>query len=145
MTDIFDAATRSRIMSSVPSKGTRPEIYVGEMLKTAGFKCQAQCADLPGHPDFVFARKKLAIFVNGCFWHWHGCSRCSMPSSNRTFWKKKIVGNVARDRKTRSSLHKLGWWYLTIWECNLNGGLSRCKRVLRQLKDRPPGEQTIRR
>ena len=132
-------------MSSVPSKGTRPEKYVAEMLKLAGFKCQAQRVDLPGRPDFAMPLKRVAIFVNGCFWHWHGCVRCSMPSTNRAFWKKKIYGNIARDRKSRSALHKLGWRYITIWECNLDGGLSRCKSALRQLKDRTPGGQTARR
>lgn len=120
-------------MSRVASKGTRPEILVAESLRTSGFKFQAQRFDLPGRPDFVVSRLKLAIFVNGCFWHWHGCSHCRMPSSNRAYWKKKIAGNVARDRRSHAELHQLGWRYVTIWECNMSDGLMRCRRVLRQL------------
>jgi DNA mismatch endonuclease, patch repair protein len=134
MADVFDSATRSWIMSRVTSKGTRPEALVAESLKVAGIKYQSHRADLPGCPDFVVARQKLAIFVNGCFWHWHGCSRCRMPSSNTVYWEKKIAGNVARDKMSRSELHRLGWRYVTVWECNLKDGLKRCVRALRLLK-----------
>jgi len=134
MTDVFDSATRSWIMSRVTSSDTRPEVFIAESLKAAGIRFQAHRADLPGHPDFVVASQKLAIFVNGCFWHWHGCPRCRMPASNRAYWKQKISRNVLRDKKSRSELHRLGWRYMTVWECNLKVGLKRCTRTLRLLK-----------
>ena len=133
MTDVFDAAKRSWIMSRVVSKGSRPEQFVAVSLKAAGLRLQTHRADLPGCPDFVIARSKLAIFVNGCFWHWHGCVRCRMPASNREYWTKKIERNVARDKRSRVELHRLGWRYVTIWECNLGDGLKRCTRMARIL------------
>lgn len=132
MTDVFDTAKRSWIMSRVMSKGTRPELSVAASLKAAGLRFQTHRADLPGCPDFVIARYKLAIFVNGCFWHWHGCARCRMPLSNRDYWERKITRNVARDRQSRTELHRLGWCYVTVWECNLGDGLKRCARMVRQ-------------
>jgi DNA mismatch endonuclease (patch repair protein) len=131
MADVFDTAKRSWIMSRVTSRGTKPEVFVAEALKVAGYRFQSHRIDLPGRPDFTINELKLAIFVNGCFWHWHGCARCRMPASNVAYWKKKIAGNIARDRRSRTELHRLGWRYLTIWECDLNGGLVRCRRVLR--------------
>ncbi len=130
MTDTFDPRMRSWIMSRVMSRGTTPERRVSEALKTAGLRFSMHREDLPGNPDFVFNRRRIAVFVNGCFWHWHGCARCRMPSANKRYWKHKIKKNVARDKKHRSELHRLGWRYLTIWECSLDAGIARCIRKL---------------
>jgi DNA mismatch endonuclease (patch repair protein) len=133
MADIFDAAKRSWIMSRVVSKGTRPEQFIATSLRAAGIRFQTHRADLPGCPDFVFAGIRLAVFVDGCFWHWHGCPRCRMPASHQDYWEKKIARNIARDRQSRTELHRLGWRYVTVWECNLADGMKRCTRMVRKL------------
>jgi DNA mismatch endonuclease (patch repair protein) len=136
MADVFDPAKRSWIMSRVVSKGTRPEQFVAASLKAAGLRFQTHRADLPGSPDFVITRYKLAVLVNGCFWHWHGCARCRMPASNQDYWKEKIARNTARDRMSRTELHRLGWRYVTVWECELEEGVKRFLRIARLLKQR---------
>src|SRR5689334_21204579 len=101
MTDTFDKTTRSWIMSRVKGRGTRPEIRVASELSRRRIKYQQHRQDLPGCPDFVFPRLRLVVFVNGCFWHWHGCIRCRMPSSNRKYWQWKIERNRLRDKEHR--------------------------------------------
>jgi len=132
MVDVFNSAKRSWVMSRVRSKDTLPELVVANALKRGGIRFQKHRKDLPGCPDLVIARHRLAIFVNGCFWHWHGCSRCKMPEANRHFWRTKFNENVARDKRSRMALHRLGWHYVTIWECNLRDGLKRCFSAIRR-------------
>lgn len=124
-------------MSCVPSKGTRPEKIVSDALRLRGIRFQSHRGDLPGRPDIVIANRKLAIFVNGCFWHWHGCSRCTIPNTNRAFWEDKMVRNIARDKRARMDLHRLGWKFVTVWECDLQSGLTRCIRKIRSLELSP--------
>src|ERR1035438_6983450 len=112
MVDVFNSAKRSWVMSRVRSKDTLPEFVVANALKRGGIRFQKHRKDLPGCPDLVIARHRLAIIVNGCFWHWHGCSRCKMPEANRHFWRTKFNGNVARDKRSRMALHRLGWHYV---------------------------------
>ncbi|HET8888710.1 MAG TPA: very short patch repair endonuclease [Candidatus Angelobacter sp.] len=131
MTDTFGSEMRSWIMSRVPSRGTKPEQRVCEALIAAGMRFSKHRSNLPGNPDVVFTRRRLAVFVNGCFWHWHGCARCRMPATNRHYWKQKIDRNVQRDKQHRAELHRRGWRYLTIWECQLNSGIARCLRNLK--------------
>lgn len=134
MTDTFDAEMRSWIMSRVVSRGTRPEQAVRQALKQSGCRFSTHARRLPGNPDFVISKLRLAVFVNGCFWHWHGCPRCRMPNSNRAYWERKIARNVKRDRKTKRTLSASGWHYLTIWECNLKSGVSRLLQRIATLK-----------
>ncbi|MEK7996798.1 MAG: very short patch repair endonuclease [Planctomycetota bacterium] len=134
MADTFDAKTRSWIMSRVLSRGTRPEVAVGDALREAGFKFSTKAARLPGNPDFVLRRIKLAVFVNGCFWHWHGCPRSRMPRDNRYYWEKKIARNIRRDRSTKTALREAGWRYWTVWECNLKTGIGRLFGKIRALE-----------
>lgn len=76
---------------------------------------------LPGNPDFVFPKRKLAVFVDGCFWH--GCPKCGrLPQTRKLFWRTKIVGNVKRDKRQRTKLRSLGWRVVRIWEHELKGG-----------------------
>jgi DNA mismatch endonuclease (patch repair protein) len=89
---------------------------------------------LPGNPDIVIPRLKLAIFVNGCFWHWHGCKRSRMPQANEAYWRGKIAGNVRRDRRNRRLLSALGWRYCTIWECSIGRGMARVERRVERLR-----------
>ena len=109
---------RSRNMSQIHSKNTKPEILVRKMLFAMGYRFRLQRKDLPGKPDIVMPSKKIAIFVHGCFWHSHtGCKKASIPTSNRDFWVQKLQGNVERDIKVRNELLASGWRVLWVWEC----------------------------
>jgi DNA mismatch endonuclease (patch repair protein) len=123
--DTFDRKTRSWIMSRVLSRGTRPEERVRKSLREAGCKFSTRGGGLPGRPDIVIRRIRLAVFVNGCFWHWHGCRRSRMPRDNRQYWRRKIARNVRRDRRSKNALRRAGWHYWTVWECDLEVGLAR--------------------
>jgi DNA mismatch endonuclease (patch repair protein) len=128
--DTVSPIKRSWVMSRVKSQGSGAEKKVISALRKNCKKFATHVKSLPGCPDVAFREEKLAIFVNGCFWHWHGCGRSRMPASNRLYWSKKIAGNVSRDKRNRRELHCLGWRYLTIWECNIETGLRRCFRAL---------------
>jgi DNA mismatch endonuclease, patch repair protein len=117
-------------MSRVLARGTKPEQTVRAALRKSGRRFTSQCKSLPGKPDFVVPDLRLAVFVNGCFWHWHGCPRSRMPSSNAEYWNRKIEGNRKRDRRSKRLLTASGWHYVTIWECNLAHGISRLLRRL---------------
>jgi len=138
MTDTFDAETRSWIMSRVLSRGTKPEQAVRKALKASGCRFSSRGKRLPGNPDFVIPDLRLAVFVNGCFWHWHRCPRSRMPASNRAYWKRKIARNVKRDRKSKRSLTAAGWRYWTIWECSLATGIARLLERIAALKGSRP-------
>jgi DNA mismatch endonuclease (patch repair protein) len=84
-----------------------------------GYRFRLYGKNLPGTPDLVFPKYRKVIFVHGCFWHGghSGCHRASIPATNRAFWKKKIKGNMRRDRANYRKLKRLGWEYLVIWQC----------------------------
>lgn len=118
MTDIVDRATRSRMMSGIRGKDTKPEMIVRRYLHRSGLRFRLHDRSLPGSPDLVFPRFKVVLFVHGCFWHQHpGCKFAYMPASNRKFWMTKLQGNVERDERQRKALEELGWRVMTIWEC----------------------------
>jgi DNA mismatch endonuclease (patch repair protein) len=119
MPDTFDQATRSRIMSRVRSTNTTPELRLRKALFARGLRYRIHASDLPGKPDIVFAGRKAVIFVHGCQWHWHGCSRSRMPSTNVDYWTRKISRNQERDREHLSKLAASGWRVLVVWECSL--------------------------
>lgn len=110
-------------MALVPSTGSKPEMRVRRALHAAGFRYRLHRADLPGKPDLVFPQFRLAVFVHGCFWHWHGCKRSRMPAANREYWERKIGRNVERDQQQLSELSVLGWEVVVIWECELAPGI----------------------
>ena len=124
------SSTRSQIMSRIRSKNTAPEMEVRRALHRAGHRYRIHRADLPGCPDLLFPRQRVALFVNGCFWHWHGCERSRMPKSNVDYWTAKIHGNVERDKRTRSELEGLGWKWRVIWECEIPVEVERLSREL---------------
>lgn len=85
-----------------------------------GYRFRLHKKDLPGKPDIVLPKHKKIIFVHGCFWHRHpGCRRASMPSTNIDFWRRKLEGNVERDRAVQVALEGLGWKVFVIWECQI--------------------------
>ena len=111
---------RSLIMSAVHSKDTSTELLVRRFLWSHGIRYRIHPAYLPGKPDIVISRCKLAIFVNGCFWHGHDdCSRGRPPKSRVRYWKSKIKANKQRDRQIEEKLRANGWRQFVIWECEL--------------------------
>lgn len=120
MTDIVSPEDRSRMMSGIKAKNSLPEIAVRRILFGAGYRFRLHRKDLPGSPDIVLPRKKIAIFVHGCFWHLHkGCRFAKIPATRIDFWKAKLEANVSRDRRTVAQLRSMGWRVLWVWECAL--------------------------
>ena len=105
-------------MSRIKSKNTVPELLVRQFLYENGLRYRVNY-HLVGKPDIVFIRKRIAIFVHGCFWHVHGCKNSTTPKSNRQFWYKKLMSNKVRDKKIKSELKNRGWKFYTVWECEL--------------------------
>lgn len=132
--DTFDPEVRSWIMSRVLSRDTKPEQIVCGALKESRIRFSSDGKNLPGNPDITFRRVRLAVFVNGCFWHWHGCKRSRMPASNVDYWKRKIARNVARDTRSKRALSVAGWHYCTIWECSISRGIARLLATIRKLE-----------
>lgn len=119
MTDVVDAATRSRMMAGIRGKDTMPELFLRRALHAQGFRYRLGGCGLPGKPDLVFPGRRVVIFVHGCFWHRHGCKYFKWPSTNTQFWREKLEGNAGRDERVKLELQKIGWKALTVWECEL--------------------------
>lgn len=119
MADVFSKSKRSSVMSLIRSRGNKDtELRLAALLRQFGIKGWRRHARLPGTPDFVYRASRLAIFVDGCFWH--GCPRCyRRPKQNRPYWNEKILKNKRRDRRTSRRLKLAGWDVLRIWECRL--------------------------
>ena len=123
MVDVVDPVTRSKMMSGIRGKNTKPELRLRSELHRRGFRFRLHGPRLPGRPDLVFPRHKAVIFVHGCFWHRHeGCHWCSTPSSNTEFWTAKFASNLDRDRRDWAALEREGWRIATAWECALRPG-----------------------
>ncbi len=119
--DIVSPATRSRMMSGIRGKDTKPELAIRSGLHRAGFRFRLHRKDLPGRPDLVFPRHDAVLFVHGCFWHGHDCHLFRWPKSREDFWREKIGKNIARDQEQYQALLDSGWRVGTIWECALKG------------------------
>ena len=119
MADRLTSEARSLNMARVRSANTRPEMEVRRKAFAAGFRFRLHAKDLPGRPDLVFPRYRVAVFVHGCFWHGHDCKRGMRPTTNTDFWNSKLNRNLARDRKNLELLRLAGWEPVIIWECRL--------------------------
>lgn len=119
MTDVVDKATRSRMMSGIRSKNTKPEIILRRMLHRQGFRFRLHARHLPGTPDMVLARFGAVIFVHGCFWHGHECLTFKWPRTREAFWREKISRNRTNDRNAVDALIAAGWRVAVIWDCAL--------------------------
>lgn len=120
MVDDRSSVERSRGMSAVRTKNTKPELIVRNVLHRMGYRFRLHANDLPGKPDIVLRRFKTCIFVHGCFWHQHqGCKRASLPHSNTEFWHTKFQKNIARDKLVQDQLLEKGWNVCVIWECEV--------------------------
>lgn len=104
-------------MAGVRSRDTAPERAVRRLLLGLGVRYRLHIPGLPGRPDIVIPRKRLAIFVHGCFWHHHSCSKGQIPQTNTEFWRSKILRTVERDCENVRDLNAQGWQVVTIWEC----------------------------
>ena len=120
MVDTRTPEQRSRIMRSVGTKDTGPEIIVRRLLHSEGYRFSLHRRDLPGSPDVVLPKHSKIIFVHGCFWHGHSCRRGARPKVNLGFWEQKLARNVARDRKVNQTLRAHGFRVLTVWQCALD-------------------------
>jgi DNA mismatch endonuclease (patch repair protein) len=121
MVDVVDSATRSRMMSGIRARNTKPEILVRSLLHRAGFRFRLHVTDLPGKPDIVLPRYKAVIFVHGCFWHGHNCPLFKWPGTREDFWRAKIGRNQANDRRALELLAAQGWRVAVVWECAMRG------------------------
>ena len=120
MADVFDRATRSRVMAAIRGGNTKPELIVRRFLHSHGFRFRIHHRRLPGSPDLVLNRWRTVIFVHGCFWHQHSnCRFAGLPQSNPEFWQVKLKGNQRRDARNIKRLRRLGWRVLTVWECSV--------------------------
>lgn len=129
------ALTIAERMARVRVKDTKPELEVRAMLSASGVRYRLHRRDLPGTPDIYIARLKLAIFVNGCFWHGHEeCRRAALPKTNSSFWAAKIHGNILRDRRVHSELHRLGIEPVIMWGCEAAQFRKICAGIARKWK-----------
>ena len=121
MIDVVNSIKRSEMMAGIKGKNTRAEMLVRGGLHRLGFRYQLHRKDLPGKPDLVFPKYKAVIFINGCFWHAHGCHLFKWPKSRKEFWREKISSNKVRDQDNVIACSAMGWKVLVIWECSLKG------------------------
>ena len=118
MIDIVSKKTRSRMMSNIRSKDTKPEMIVRRYLHQNGFRYRLHMKDLPGKPDIVLPKYNVVIFVHGCFWHRHqNCKYATTPRTNRKFWNNKFSINIQRDQRNMDLLKDSGWNIIIFWEC----------------------------
>lgn len=116
--DTFSKEKRSQIMRRVKSKGTIPEKAVRKIINNLGIRCRLNQVGMPGKPDITLAKMKVAVFVNGCFWHRHkNCKEASMPETNIDYWTKKFHKNVIRDKENIYKIKEGGWKAIVVWEC----------------------------
>tara|TARA_B100000674_G_scaffold410126_1_gene357831 strand:+ start:97 stop:519 length:423 start_codon:yes stop_codon:yes gene_type:complete len=109
---------RSKNMSAIKSKNTKPEIAVRKLLHSMGYRFRLHSKDLPGSPDIVLPKYKTVIFVHGCFWHRHdNCKYASTPKTRQEFWNKKFTTNIDRDLVIQNKIKNLNWRSIVIWEC----------------------------
>jgi DNA mismatch endonuclease (patch repair protein) len=116
MPDLYSVATRSYVMSRIRGRNTKPEVLLRQALWVAGLRGYRTHGALPGRPDIVLTRVRLAVFVDGCFWH--SCPKCRIPAptSRTAYWQPKLRRNKVRDQRVTRELRRLGWTPLRLWE-----------------------------
>ena len=109
---------RSRNMSAIKSKNTKPEIAVRKVLHSMGYRFRLHGKDLPGSPDIILPKYKTVVFVHGCFWHRHeNCKYATTPKTREEFWNNKFRSNIERDLEIHEKIKNLNWRSVVIWEC----------------------------
>jgi DNA mismatch endonuclease (patch repair protein) len=120
MSDVHSKETRSYNMSRIRSKNTKPEMLVRKFLFGKGLRYKLHDKTLPGKPDLVFPKYKVALFIHGCFWHGHeGCKYFVVPKTRTEWWLEKIGKNIVKDNESILQLHHMGWSPIVVWECEL--------------------------
>ena len=132
MADVFSKKKRSQIMSNITGKNTMPELIIRKALFSEGYRYRLHRKDLPGNPDIVFPSRNKVIFINGCFWHGHNCKKAALPETNKQFWKKKINGNVERDKTNSIKLKQMEWKSFVVWQCEIKK--STLEKKIKQIK-----------
>ena len=127
--DTLTSAERSRRMSLIRSKDTKPELLVRKAVWAAGFRYRLHVKGLPGSPDLVFSGIRTVVFVHGCYWHAHSCQKGRIPEQNSAMWSEKFSANKARDARNTRRLRQEGWSVLTVWECQLGAEKSRLSAI----------------
>ncbi len=116
--DKISKERRSWNMSRIRSSNTSLELEVRKALHALGFRYRLR-SSLPGHPDIVFPKQRVALFINGCFWHSHGCKLSTTPTTRHDFWAEKLGKNKNRDKRVNGQLKAMGWKVVTLWECRI--------------------------
>ena len=117
--DTRTKAKRHEIMAAVRTKDTGPELIVRRVLSALGYRYRLHRKSLPGRPDIAFPGRRKVVFVHGCFWHGHGCTKGRLPKSRLAYWKPKIAANKRRDATNLADLKRTGWRALVVWQCEL--------------------------
>lgn len=143
MSDTVSKAKRSEIMRRVRGSNTEPERLVRSILHRLGGRFRLSSGiDLPGHPDIVLPSRNLVVFIHGCFWHQHRCSRgARRPLSNVGYWDSKLTRNIQRDRRVTADLRWLGWKVVIVWECETRNP-RQLRRRLQGILSRVAGRRT---
>ncbi|WP_443255983.1 very short patch repair endonuclease [Xenorhabdus sp. IM139775] len=121
MNTLHNESVRRRLMASIPSKNTIPELWVRKRLHKKGFRYRVHVKSLPGCPDIVLPKYRCVIFIHGCFWHMHLCPFFHWPATRTSWWHKKLETNCYRDLSAQDKLRELRWRVLVIWECAIRG------------------------
>jgi len=137
MADTRTPQQRHRIMQSVKTRGTGPELTVRRILYRLGYRYRLNAKNLPGRPDIVLPGRMKAIFVHGCFWHGHGCRKGRAPKSRLDYWKPKLETNRKRDARQLRALKVSGWSVLTVWQCETNDSEALSSRLSAFLEAMP--------
>jgi DNA mismatch endonuclease (patch repair protein) len=132
--DVVDPATRSRMMSGIRGKDTRPERELRSALWKKGLRYRIHVSGLPGRPDLVFAGRNAVVMVHGCFWHGHaGCRYFKVPATRPDFWIAKFEANRLRDIRDLGKLQSQGWRVFRVWECAIRHFPARTSDALADL------------
>lgn len=124
MADIWDKEKRSKVMSKIRGKNTKPELILRKAIFRLGYRYRIHKKDLPGKPDIVLIKYKTVIFVHGCFWHYHNkCNEGRIPNSNSEYWKTKLEKNIFKDKNNIKILKRNGWKVFVFWECEIEKNL----------------------
>lgn len=129
--DIWTKEKRCEVMSRIRGKNTKPEMILRSELFRQGFRFRVHQKDLPGKPDIVLPKYQTAIFVHGCFWHYHkDCREGRIPSTNSKFWKEKLQRNISKDETNIKALRKHKWKVHVVWVCEIEKHLERTLKKL---------------
>jgi len=132
-------------MARIRGRDTAPELAVRRIAHRMGLRFRPHCRDLPGRPDLVLRKHRLAVFVHGCFCHRHdGCRLASTPKSRSAFWTEKFASNMARDARQEAALRDLGWRVLVVWQCETRDEAEVERKLTAATNRRAPEKQSER-